>query len=79
MLFLHPEIVRMDRLKKKDVVYYPKLDPNYNSEKIKNWKTIDFSESGILGDPYHATKEKGKLWFNRLLKRFQSIIEDFLS
>ena len=79
MLFLHPEIVRMDRLIKEDVVYYPKLDPNYNGEKIKNWKTVDFSESGVLGDPYHATKEKGKLWFNGLLKRFQSIIEEFLS
>jgi creatinine amidohydrolase len=58
MMFLFPEMVKMDKLKKSDVSYIPYLDPNYEGKKSKNWRTINLSNSGILGDPYHDLNEK---------------------
>lgn len=78
MLYLHPELVKMDNLTPSDITYTPELDPNYSKKTIKEWKTRDFCKSGILGDPSHASREKGKLWFNRLIKTMSTLINDFL-
>ncbi len=75
MLYLFPDLVKMNRLKREDIVYVPVLDPNSKKKKIKNWQTINFSKSGILGDPYHATKDKGKKWFESLLRTMTQSIK----
>ena len=71
MLFLYPELVKMKKLKKKDIKYVPILDPNYEKDKLKEWKTIDYNKRGILGDPFHASVKKGELWYNYLIKNIK--------
>ena len=77
MLYLFPDKVNMKKLKKGDVRYIPALDPNYNKGKLVNWKTSDLSKSGILGDPFHATKKKGEIWFNYLIKEICYLTKNF--
>lgn len=79
MLYLYPDKVNMNNLKKRDVKYVPTLDPNYDKENLKNWKTIDLNKSGILGDPFHSTAKKGELWFNFLIKKIRASVKDFLN
>lgn len=79
MLYLYPEDVKMSKLKKSDVEYVPEIDPNYEGAKIRNWKTISFSKSGVLGDPKLATSKKGELWFNSLIEKIKSSIKKFIS
>ena len=79
MLYLYPEMVKMKKLKKKHIKYVPFLDPNYEKEKIKDWKTKDYNKYGILGDPYHASTNKGKLWFNILIEKMSALIRSFLN
>jgi len=79
MLYLYPEKVKMSHLKERDVIYVPSLDPNYENEKLVNWKTINLSKSGVLGDPFHATSIKGKFWFDCLIKRIKTLVEKFIT
>lgn len=79
MLYLFPDKVNMKKLKKGDARYIPALDPNYSKEKLDNWKTSDFSKSGILGDPFHATTKKGEIWFNYLIKEICNLTRNFIS
>jgi len=79
MLYIYPDKVNMNNLKKRDVKYVPTLDPNYDKEKLKNWKTIDLNQSGILGDPFHSSARKGELWFNFLIKKISARVKDFLN
>ena len=79
MLYLFPDKVRLNELKKEDVKYIPPLDPNYEYGRIKKWKTINFSESGIIGDPFHANSEKGKIWFKSLVENMKISINSFIS
>lgn len=79
MMYLFPKMVKMKKLKKNDVTYIPYLDPNYKYEKPKKWYTINLSKSGILGDPYHASKEKGEFWFQILIEKISSLIEVFIN
>ncbi|MFX0070528.1 MAG: creatininase family protein [Candidatus Hermodarchaeota archaeon] len=78
MLYLFPEKVKLERVRKSDVKYVPSLDPNYKFKKPKRWKTKNLSKSGILGDPFHASKEKGEYWFQRLIKTIESLIDVFV-
>lgn len=77
MLYLFPDKVNMKKLKQGDVRYIPALDPNYSKEKLVNWKTSDLSKSGILGDPFHATRKKGEIWFNYLIKEICYLTRNF--
>ena len=79
MLYLYPELVKMNNLKIKDVKYVPHLDPNYENEKLKDWKTTDYNKNGVLGDPFYATPEKGKLWFTALIEKIKSLTEKFIN
>lgn len=78
MLYLYPNRVHMNKLTPNDVFYIPALDPNCSEKKRNAWKTSDFSKSGILGDPYHASVEKGKIWFDHLLEKAKQLIKHFL-
>ncbi|MFX1444182.1 MAG: creatininase family protein [Promethearchaeota archaeon] len=79
MMYLFPNSVNMIDLKKSDIKYVPYLDPNYEFEKLKRWKTKDLSISGILGDPFHASREKGEIWFKLLIEKIISLIEVFIN
>jgi creatinine amidohydrolase/Fe(II)-dependent formamide hydrolase-like protein len=68
----------MKKLTKKDVKYVPFLDPNYEKDKLKEWKTIDYNKRGILGDPFHASVKKGESWYKNLIKNIKSLIENEL-
>ena len=79
MLYLYPELVKMKKLKKKHIKYVPVLDPNYEKEKIDDWKTINYNKYGILGDPFHASATKGKLWFTILIEKISALVSGFLN
>ena len=74
MMYLFPERVKLNKLKKNDIKYTPYLDPDYKFEKPNRWKTKNLSKSGILGDPFHASKKKGEIWFNVLIEKIKSLI-----
>lgn len=78
MMYLFPNKVLLNKLKKNDVKYIPSLDPNYKFKKPVKWRTIDLSKSGILGDPFHASKEKGEIWLICLIEKIKSLIEEFI-
>ena len=77
MLYLYPKMVNMKKLKKKHIKYVPVLDPNYEKEKIDDWKTIHYNKYGILGDPFHASTVKGKIWFNILIEKIIVLVNNF--
>ena len=79
MLYLYPEKVNIKNLKKNDIKYVPFLDPNCKNKKATDWKTINLSKSGVLGDPSHATPEKGEKWFIILIEKIKAEIWDFIS
>jgi len=78
MLYLFPELVHLNNLNKTDVNYVPFLDPNYKNERNRDWKTIHYSKSGVLGDPFHADSIKGQLWFNALIKKITTFLKEFI-
>lgn len=78
MMHLFPKGVKMNNLKRSDAKYVPYLDPNYKFEKPSRWKTKNLSRSGILGDPFHASKEKGEIWFNIVIEKIKFLIEVFI-
>ncbi len=78
MLYMYPKKVKMDLLSENSIKYVPFLDPNYENVRPMNWNTIDYSSSGIIGDPYHGTLEKGKKWFIFLVKNSRVLIDQFL-
>ncbi|MFH1125979.1 MAG: creatininase family protein [Candidatus Altiarchaeota archaeon] len=57
MLYLHPEKVRKKKIRKHRFIFPGKVE----------WRTIDYSKSGVLGDPTKATAEKGKKYFNQII------------
>lgn len=56
MLYLHPEKVRNSKIRKQDFKF-PGKD---------KWRMLDYSKSGVLGDPTKATAEKGKRYFHQV-------------
>ena len=72
MLYLYPEKVQFNKLKREYIKYVPQLDPEYMGDRIKNWKTIELNVHGILGDPLKATREKGRIWFEYLTQNIIS-------
>ena len=62
MLHLHPELIKINKIKKN------KLSSDINSKKIisyektikRAWKTKDLSETGIIGNPTNSSADKGK-------------------
>ncbi|MCX6694950.1 MAG: creatininase family protein [Candidatus Altiarchaeota archaeon] len=59
IMHLKPELVKKDKIRKHDF-RWPDKD---------GWKTIDYSRSGVLGDPTKATEEKGVEYFNTLVEK----------
>jgi creatinine amidohydrolase/Fe(II)-dependent formamide hydrolase-like protein len=56
MLHIHPEKVRNELIKKHEFRFPGK----------GQWRTIEHSKSGVLGDPTQATAGKGKSYFERI-------------
>jgi len=68
MMYLFPSLVRVQEIKPEIVTLVPELDPDFDGNPPKTWKTIKFSKSGVLGDPTKATKSKGEAWFKIIIK-----------
>lgn len=69
MLHLEPHLVKKEKITSKLVKYVPELDPQSKKKPPKEWKTINYSHSGILGDPTKATPEKGEKIFHTLIQQ----------
>jgi creatinine amidohydrolase len=68
MLYLEPNLVRSERITGEIVKYVPQLDPQSKGHFPNGWKTINFSKSGVIGDPREATLEKGEKIFQNLVR-----------
>ena len=78
MLFLNPRLVHLNDVSTDQIKLVPNLDPNYEGERPKNWKTMELNKHGILGNPLLATREKGEKWFTLLIKDLTRKIENLI-
>ncbi|MCP8323286.1 MAG: creatininase family protein [Candidatus Methylarchaceae archaeon HK02M2] len=77
MLTICPEKVRIDKY----VDESPKLQPHLSFETRDRgfsfaWKTKEVSDSGVIGAPSKASKEKGKLILEDLVTRISVLVGD---
>jgi creatinine amidohydrolase/Fe(II)-dependent formamide hydrolase-like protein len=79
MLYLHPELVHMDRATvETDFV----ATPNYYMDWIEGGRLIanppwtDDTRSGIYGDATGATAEKGKLWLASAVQEKTALLRE---
>ncbi len=79
MLYLTPDLVRKEKITEDIVKYVPQLDPQSKSPLPNGWKTINYSQSGVIGDPTKATPEKGKKIFDALIKKMSETLKTFLT
>ena len=66
MLYLHPELVDMSKAKKSTPVH-----PHFGKypEMITYYEVAQTTESGVLGDPEIATREKGEAIVGKCVDR----------
>jgi creatinine amidohydrolase len=67
MMHLHPELVKEDKIREQEFKWPGK----------KEWAdTKEYSESGVLGHPHRATKDKGRLYLKRLVEATLGELKD---
>jgi creatinine amidohydrolase len=76
MLYLEPSLVARERITDDIVKYVPRLDPQSENPLPDGWKTINYSKSGVIGDPTKATAEKGEKIFQALTKKITKKIKE---
>jgi creatinine amidohydrolase len=82
MLAIKPELVEMDKavrdISYQTSQYFPPLDFYYPGGPVMMmpyWSTS--SKTGTMGDPTHATREKGERWLASAVEGLVGIIRDF--
>ncbi|MHC1591853.1 MAG: creatininase family protein [Candidatus Helarchaeales archaeon] len=75
MLYLHPDLVKKEKINSSMVNLVPELDPMSATPGPAEWKTMKFSKTGVLGDPTVATREKGEKWFKLIVNECIRIID----
>lgn len=78
MLYLEPNLVRCEKISDEIVKYVPLLDPQSKHHLPNGWKTINFSQWGVIGDPRKATREKGEKIFNTLVQKIADSLKRVL-
>lgn len=71
MLYLHPELVAMDRAVKE----YP---PHSLAYDLSTLPMGSLSTSGVFGDPTVATREKGERWFEACVANIVTLWNTFI-
>ncbi|RLI88336.1 MAG: hypothetical protein DRO76_00490 [Candidatus Altiarchaeales archaeon] len=66
MLYLYPENVRRDKIKKF----------KYRIPRGENWRTIDYSRSGVIGDAINASADKGERYFKKIVNEIAEEIKN---
>jgi creatinine amidohydrolase len=86
LLYLVPELVRMDRATNEDVVrYQTRFFPGDIYSEIPNrvsglyWSTwgVVKSKTGVYGDPTAATAETGKALFEEAVKNYKEFLREY--
>ena len=77
---VRPEAVRRDRMKK----FIPRFSSRYldfSSKRSVEWyaRTSKISASGVLGDPTKATREKGEIMWDHMIRHLVEFVEDLKS
>ncbi|MEM3586585.1 MAG: creatininase family protein [Candidatus Jordarchaeaceae archaeon] len=78
MLYLEPKLVRVEKITDEIVKYVPPLDPQSKEKPPNEWRTINFSKSGVIGDPTKATMEKGEKIFHTLVQKIADSLKKSL-
>ncbi|WXG39957.1 MAG: creatininase family protein [Candidatus Freyarchaeum deiterrae] len=76
MLYLEPHLVRREKITEDIVKYVPQVDPQSEEPLPDGWKTINFSKSGVIGDPTKATAEKGEKIFHLLVQKITETLKE---
>jgi creatinine amidohydrolase len=81
-LYLNESAVQMDKAEKeigfhKSKYYWHDLGGGPPVRMVEWWSRI--SQSGTIGDPTVATREKGKLWFEATVTNFIEFVREFRS
>jgi creatinine amidohydrolase len=82
MLHLHPERVRMDLARRdgpKHTSPYRKADMQYAKPVYSVNEFHEISESGVVGHPDLASAEKGKRFFDAIVRDVSAFVEDLLT
>lgn len=66
MLYLYPERVRMNEVK----------EFRYRIPEEEGWRTIDYSDSGVIGDAVNASAAKGEGYFKKIVDEIVEEIGD---
>lgn len=79
-LAIRPEAVRTDRMKK----FIPRFSSRYldfSSKRSVEWyaRTSKISPSGVLGDPTKATRKKGEIMWEHMIRHLVEFVEDLKS
>jgi creatinine amidohydrolase/Fe(II)-dependent formamide hydrolase-like protein len=79
-LAIRPEAVRQDQMKK----FVPRFSSRYldfSSKRSVEWyaRTSKISPSGVLGDPTKATREKGVIMWEHMIRHLVEFVEDLKS
>jgi creatinine amidohydrolase/Fe(II)-dependent formamide hydrolase-like protein len=64
IMYLRPELVKREEIRKHDFKW-PERD---------GWRMVDYSKSGVLGDPTAASVGKGEEYFNELVEKTVELI-----
>ncbi|MCJ7679737.1 MAG: creatininase family protein, partial [Candidatus Aminicenantes bacterium] len=77
---VRPDAVRHDRIKK----FIPRFSSRYldfSSKRSVEWyaRTSKISASGVLGDPTKATREKGEIMWDHMIRHLVEFVEDLKS
>ncbi len=79
-LSVRPELVKMDRAVK-SIPRFSNRYLDFTSKRGVSWyvRTKKISESGIIGDPTRATREKGDRFWSLMIAHLVSLVEDLKS
>ncbi len=75
-----PDKIRIDKIRK-PTLKIPSVRHIAVWEKnrvITPWNTDEFTDTGSIGDPTKASREKGEILFNAMLERTLEFIKDFI-
>ena len=76
-LAFRPELVRMQRARR-SVPRFSSEYLNFSSSKGVSWyaRTAAMSESGVLGDPTRASRDKGRRIWEVMVRNLVALVED---
>ncbi|MEM2195402.1 MAG: creatininase family protein [Candidatus Methanomethylicia archaeon] len=81
-LTLRPELINKDMIRReipKSRLSYERIDLFTESKISIPWNTREISQTGVIGDPTKATKEKGEIILNTIIQELTKFLRELKS